>query len=417
MARLYFRRGIFTLFIGVVALFLLGALGGGAQEEVLTTFTGRVVDEAGHPIAGLTIAFVPVQDGHGAWFPVEVHGREWPDDPMAFQAETDSKGRFVITDAIVGPVLLGLFPYHKPEAAILKVQIGDMFLYAPEESWGRGIVFSVEPGEHIENVEVTVQRFLQLRGTILKMDGSPLVNAQRVKFRVRQLSLDGEYDGRTSWTTETNAEGNFVQYIPPYVDGPMFYFMSVTCQGGSAHLDPIVVRPGDLMHEAVFTFEDPLIPDVLGNVPRRFHAGVSAQVGGGLGATGVWIVNPANGHAYKKIRFSGVEDAIAQAAKEDAYLVAINDAAEQHWLERAFSPMRTLIGLNDTEEEGQWQWHNGEPVTYTNWAQYEPQDTDNGDEDYVIMMGDKWIDIGPGDIRWRFISSVLLEKEGKSEKK
>ena len=403
MARLCFRRTVFVFFVGIIVLFLAGASRSDAQKGALTTFTGRVIDGAGHPIAGLTVVLMPVADGDGAWFPIEVNEREWPDDPMAFQAETDAEGRFAITDAIVGPVLLGLFPYHKPEAQILKVQIGDMFLYAPEESWGRGIVFSVEPGESIEDVKVTVQRFLQFRGKVLKMDGSPLVNAQRVKFRVRQLSLDGEYNGRTSWTTETNAEGNFVQYIPPYVDGPMFYFMSVTCRDGSAQLDPIVVRPPDLMHEAIFTFETPLIPDVPGNAVPRFH--------GGLDATGVWIVNPENGHAYKKVPFSGVEDAIAQAAKEDAHLVAINDAAEQHWLERAFSPMRTLIGLSDIEEEGQWQWHSGEPLTYTNWAQYEPQDTDNGDEDYVIMMGDKWIDMGPGDIRWRFIQTVLFEKE------
>ena len=403
MAHLCFRRKVFTVFVGIIALFLAGASRSDAQKGALTTFTGRVIDGAGHPIAGLTVVLMPVEDGDGAWFPIELNEREWSDDPMAFQAETDAEGRFAITDAIVGPVLLGLFPYHKPEAQILKVQIGDMFLYAPEESWGRGIVFSAEPGERIEDVEVTVQRFLQFRGKVLKIDGSPLVNAQRVKFRVRQLSLDGEYDGRTSWTTETNAEGNFVQYIPPYVDGPMFYFMSVTCRDGSAQLDPIVVRPSDLMHEAVFTFETPLIPDVPGNAAPRFH--------GGLDATGVWIVNPENGHAYKKVPFSGVEDAIAQATKEGAYLVAINDAAEQHWLERAFSPMRTLIGLSDIEEEGQWQWHSGEPLTYTNWAQYEPQDTDNGDEDYVIMMGDKWIDMGPGDIRWRFIQTVLFEKE------
>ena len=403
MAHLCFRRRVFTVFIGIIALLLVGVWESGAQDNALTAFSGRVVDGAGHPIAGLTVVLVPVADGHGAWFPIELNEREWHDDPMAFEAETDAEGHFAITDAIVGPVLLGLFPYHKPEAHILKVQIGDIFLYAPEESWGRGIVFSVEPGESIEDVKVTVQRFLQFRGKVLKMDGSPLVNAQRVKFRVRQLSLDGEYNGRTSWTTGTNAEGNFVQYIPPYVDGPMFYFMSVTCRDGSAQLDPIVVRPSDLMHEAIFTFETPLIPDVPGNAVPRFH--------GGLDATGVWIVNPENGHAYKKVRFSGVEDAIAQAAKEDAHLVAINDAAEQHWLERAFSPMRTLIGLSDIEEEGQWQWHSGEPLTYTNWAQYEPQDTDNGDEDYVIMMGDKWIDMGPGDIRWRFIQTVLFEKE------
>ena len=418
MTYLCFEKKILTFFVGIVALFLLSASESSAQEEALTTFTGRVIDGAGHPIAGLKMALVPVQDGHGAWFPIEVEGHDWPDDPMAFQGETDAEGRFVITDAIVGPVLLGLFPYYKPEAQILKVQIGGMSFYPGGDAVGGGTVFTLESGEYIENVEITVQQFLQLRAKVLKMDGSPLANAQRIKFRVKQLSLDGEIDGSRSWTTETDAEGNFVQYIPCYADGPMFYFMSVTGRGGgSAQLDPIVVKPEDLMHEAVFTFEDPLPPNVPGNAPHRFHAGASARVGGGLDAKGVWVINPGNGHAYKKIRFSGVEDAIAQATKEGAYLVAINDEAEQNWLNQVFVAHRALIGLSDVQEEGQWQWHSGEPVTYTNWARDEPQDTDKGDEDYVILFADQWMDIGPGDIRWRFIQTVLLEKEEASLKK
>ena len=418
MAYLCFRMKTIVFLLGIVALFFLGALESSAQEGTLTTLTGRAIDEAGQPITGLTVVLVPVQDGSGAWFPIQVEGHDWPDDPMAFQAETDTEGHFIITDTIDGPVLLGLFPYYKPEAKILKVQIGDMFLYPGGDAVGGGTVFTLEPGEYIENVEITVQQFLQLRAKVLKMDGSPLANAQRIKFRVKQLSLDGEIDSSRSWTTETDAEGNFVQYIPCYADGPMFYFMSVTGRaGGSAQLDPIVVKPEDLMHEAVFTFEDPLPPNVPGNAPHHFHAGASAIADGGLDAKGVWVVNPANGHAYKKIRFSGVEEAIAQATKEDAYLVSINDEAEQNWLEWAFVLHRTLIGLSDVKEEGHWQWRSGEPVTYTNWARDEPQDTDKGDEDYVILFANQWMDIGPGDVRWRFIQSVLLEKEVMSLKK
>ena len=412
MTHLCFEKKILTFFVGIVALFLLLITSeSSAQNDALTTLSGRVINKAGHPIAGLTVVLVPVQDGHGAWFPIEVEGHDWPDDPMAFQGETDAEGRFVITDAIVGPVLLGLFPYYKPMAQILKVQIGGMSLYPGEGAVGGGTVFALEPGEYIENVEITVQQFLQLQAKVLKMDGNPLANAQRIKFRVKQLSLDGELDGSRSWTTETDTAGNFVQYIPCYADGPIFYFMSVTYQEHQVQLDPIVVKPEDLMHETVFIFKDPIIPDAPGNVPRHFHASASAIADGGLDAKGVWVVNPGNGHAYKKIRFSGVEDAIAQAAKENAYLVAINDEAEQNWLEWAFVLHRTLIGLSDIEEEGQWQWHSGEPVTYTNWARDEPHDTDKGDEDYVILFADQWMDIGPGDVRWRFIQSVLLEKE------
>lgn len=408
MTRLYFGKRILTFFVGIVVLLLTSAWESGAQNDALTTLSGRVIDAAGQPIAGLTVAIVPVQDGHGAWFPIEFEveedGRQG--DPMAFQGETDAKGRFVITDAITGPVLLGLFPYNEPEMEILKVQIGDMFLYAPDESWGRGVVFSAEPGERIENVEVTVQRFLQLRGKVLRMDGSPLANAQRIRVGLRRLSLDGEYDGSGRWDTETDDEGNFAGYMTRYMNGPIFYFMSVTYQEHQVQLDPIVVKPEDLIHEVVFTFEVPLPRDMPRNDPPRFQ-----RFGDGLNAKGVWVINPTNGHAYKKIRFSGVEDAFAQAAKEDAYLVAINDEVEQNWLDQVFVAHRALIGLSDVEEEGQWQWHSGEPVTYTNWAMYEPQDTDKGDEDYVILFADQWVDVGPGDIQWRFIQSVLLEKE------
>ena len=417
MTRLYFGKKILTFFVGIVVLLLTSAWESGAQNDALTTLSGRVIDAAGQPIAGLTMVLVPVADGNGAWFPIEVEGHDWPDDPMAFQGETDAKGRFVITDAIVGPVLLGVFPYYKPEAQILKAQIGDMFLYPGGGAVGGGTVFTLEPGEYIENVEITVQRFLQLRGKVLKMDGSPLANAKRINFRIRKLSLDGEYDGSIGWGTETDDEGNFVQYMTRYMNGPAFYFMSVTYQEHQVQLDPIVIKPEDLMQEVVFTFEVPLPLDMPRNAPRGFHAGASARVGGGLDAGGVWVVNPANGHAYKKIRFSGVEDAIAQAAKENAYLVTINDAAEQNWLEQVFVPHRVLIGLSDVEEEGQWQWHSGEPVTYTNWARDEPNDTGKGDEDYVILFANQWVDIGPGDIRWRFIQSVLLEKEEASLKK
>lgn len=413
MIRLYFGKKILTLFLGAVVLFLTSAWEISAQKGALTTLSGRVIDAAGQPIAGLTVVIVPVQDGHGAWFPIEFEVEEGgrQGDPMAFQGETDTEGRFVITDAITGPVLLGLFPYNEPEAEILKVQIGDMFLYAPEKSRGRGVVFSAEPGERIEGVEVTVQRFLQLRGKVLRMDGTPLANAQRIRVGIRKLSLDGEYDGSGGWSAETDDEGNFVQYLTRYMNGPAFYFMSVTYQEHQVQLDPIVVKPEDLFHEVVFTFEIPLPLDMPRNALPHFHAGASARVGGGLDAGDVWVVNPGNGHAYKKIRFSGVEDAIAQATKEGAYLVTINDEVEQNWLEQVFVAHRTLIGLSDVQEEGQWQWHNGEPVTYTNWARDEPHDTDKGDEDYVILFAAQWMDIGPGDIRWRFIQSALLEKE------
>ena len=72
-----------------------------------------------------------------------------------------------------------------------------------------------------------------------------------------------------------------------------------------------------------------------------------------------------------------------------------------------------LLGSTTSEKEGQeqWQWHSGEPVTYTNWNANEPGDSDKGDEDYVILFGGQWMDIGPGDIHWRLTRTAILERK------
>ena len=49
-----------------------------------------------------------------------------------------------------------------------------------------------------------------------------------------------------------------------------------------------------------------------------------------------WVVNPTNGHIYKKIRCKRWEDARATATAEGAHLVSINDEAEQKWLVETF---------------------------------------------------------------------------------
>ena len=404
------KRSYFALILVIVVLSLTVFSKSSAQDGVPTPFSGRVIDTAGTPISGLAVAIIPVEDGNGAWFPTEVDGHDWPDDPFGFQAKTDAEGRFSINALIQGPVMLGLLPYYKPEAAILKVKIGKIFAYPSGHVRGRGIVFAPEPGKPLENIEITARPFLQVRGKVRRMDGTPLDNA-RIQFSVRQLSFDGG-DGDISWGVETDVVGDFVQYIESSADPPAFYIMSVTYQGQRVEAKPVVVKPEDQTHKVIFTFKTPLMSDIVEGAAHGLQANAPDATGNEIDARGVWIVNPANGHAYKKISCGDPEDAMEQAEAEGAYLVAINDAAEQDWLDQVFKLHHIFIGLNDLKKEGEWQWHSGEPVTYTKWASHnEPADSDKGDEDYVILLMGQWMDTGPGDLHWRFTRTALLERE------
>ncbi|BBH40871.1 hypothetical protein myaer102_34570 [Microcystis viridis NIES-102] len=85
-------------------------------------------------------------------------------------------------------------------------------------------------------------------------------------------------------------------------------------------------------------------------------------------------------------------DAQVQAQAMGGNLVTINDAAENQFLVNAFGGNELFwIGFTDAVQEGNWQWINGEPVTYTNWASGEPNNS--GNEDYASL---NWGGIG----RW-----------------
>ena len=372
--------------------------------------SGHVLDEVGESISGIKIAITPVVDGNGAWFPIRERDGALG-NTSALHVESDAEGRFTIADAISGPVLLELQPFHNPRVRILKVQIGELFFYASGASgmMGRGIVFAPTPGESIENIEVTVQK-PHIQGKVQHTNGRPIANA-RINRRLRRVSLHGTSSG--SGTEDTDAEGYFVHYVDRDVEEPTFYMFSVTYQGQTVDADPILLKPGDPTHNIVFTFDG--LPEEPLQAQRRNFASASASTSSQ--AQDVWVIKPdfslqTGGHAYKKIKCENWEAARTQAAAEGAYLVTINDAAEQKWLQTVFGSQPSWIGLNDIAQEGEWWWDNGEPVTYTNWGFLEPDDTNNGDEDYVILGPScEWEDINAGDPQWSWISTALLEKE------
>lgn len=95
------------------------------------------------------------------------------------------------------------------------------------------------------------------------------------------------------------------------------------------------------------------------------------------------ILNPGSGHWYDTVNgdwFTAEAGAVALGG----HLVTINDAAEQTWLIDTFgSNLYYWIGFNDIAAEGTWVWVSGEPVTYTNWMDGEPNNS--GVEDVAVM--------------------------------
>ena len=71
------------------------------------------------------------------------------------------------------------------------------------------------------------------------------------------------------------------------------------------------------------------------------------------------------------------------------HLIAINDAAEQSFVEATFLVGAALyrpiwIGLSDEVREGIFAWTTGEPVSYAKWKSGEPNNS-GGNEDYVAL--------------------------------
>jgi Ca2+-binding RTX toxin-like protein len=95
--------------------------------------------------------------------------------------------------------------------------------------------------------------------------------------------------------------------------------------------------------------------------------------------------NPKNGHIYfltDRALGTSWTDTQAQASSVGGNLVTINDADENQWLTATFGTAESFwIGLNDANTEGTFEWVSGETVTYTNWANGEPNNL--GGENYA----------------------------------
>jgi hypothetical protein len=111
---------------------------------------------------------------------------------------------------------------------------------------------------------------------------------------------------------------------------------------------------------------------------------------------------PGSGHWYE---FTSQPldwlSAQSEATSKGGYLVVINDAAEQNFISTTFAPSGAneffvWIGLWDPSGSGTFQWVNGDPLIYTNWAPGEPNNLGGSEwagELRTIDFGGQWNDL------------------------
>ena len=400
-----FTKQPFTLLTGLIVLGFAVVVYQGAAEEQPSTLSGRVINAKGEPIAKVPIALLYVKVGENgeidtldnrARYPFlrQIPARHLPPEfrdetpeetrmrPPFLKSETDSEGQFTFTGIATEMVQLMILPLENdpvsprsipqnitPAPEIQTVKFGKVAFHPHESSYFPplgAVTFAIKPGTNTENVEVKVlmEGPPKIQGRLVFKNGEPLVDTT-VEINIGRLNLDWGAGSTFSRSLHTDADGNFVSAVYPLGA----YALSVNHRGLSAVSEPFTVKAGELHEKVVLTLNGNSA-DLSDPPPKN----PEEQRHGLPNVPGMWVANPANGHAYKWIACDDWEDAQTQAADEGAHLVTITSEAEQIWLEAVFGEGPYWIGLTDVLKEGEWLWETGEPVTYTNWKEDENED-------------------------------------------
>ena len=412
-----FTQHTFTL-LTVLIVLSFACVSYFAAEAEYATLSGRVIIAGGEPVVGASIML------------------------QMSTAETDSEGRFSFTEITPSQTRLSILrnpmsksdPSQPSNTAIRAIKFGKVTFYPHVlHDSSRSATFAIEPGTDIKDIEIILERQLIVRGRIVFKNGESFADAS-LKIKIDQLDLDGTDGYGFNRSFRTDGDGNFV--YATYTPG--IYILSANHRGLSAASEPFIIEASK-PHETVVLTLNGNVSDFSVSPPealkkqRLYHPAYVSD------APGMWVINPANGHAYKWIECTDREDAQIQAALEEAHLVTITSEAEQIWLEAVFRLGPYWIGLTDVAKEGEWQWETEEPFAYTNWKVDDADDwsiveppaflkflgfkdedrfrEEDDMKDYVIMSDSAW----DGEIgEWQIADHpkaarmAILEKDGLS---
>lgn len=397
------------------ALFLIMTIGitfyGNADKQT-SSMSGVITDLNGEPIADATVILLsveidiitrtinPIYDSKTYPFRIirpPSNVVKAPNDmdkqkrPPYLETKSNSEGKFTFNNITADEVQLLVLPdtSHEKETAhteqgkskfkylpkIHSIKLGEVTIiphqYLYFLSFG-AVTFTIKPGSNMENVHimVTMENPLVIRGKIAFENGEPLSNASViVEFAELNRYNVNYYRYNQPVSVQTDENGIFEYSF--HSSGILAF--SVKYRGLSGNSEPFlladnfepILLAGDKSTDIIQLSLNGNATE-LNNIEenekeQNQHLSYIPHI------HGVWILNPENGHLYKRIACKSREDAVEKAFSEDAYLVTITSEAEQKWLEAVFGHNEYWIGLTDVEKEGKWKWDSGEPLKYKNW--------------------------------------------------